>query len=170
MRGACEAIENEIMTLTIITVGSLKESYLKEAVAEYKKRLSQYAKVDEVDIPETRISNEDDKREIERALDTEATKIIAAIPDGAYKIALCVEGRQYSSEELAGIVGDAEDSRGKLALIIGSSHGLSQRVKAMADLRLSFSKLTFPHQLIRVNLYEAIYRSFTILRGKRYHK
>lgn len=158
------------MTLTIITVGSLKESYLKEAVAEYKKRLSQYARVDEVDIPEARISNEDDKREIERALDTEAAKIIAAIPDGAYKIALCVEGRQYSSEELAKIVGDAEDSRGKLALIIGSSHGLSERVKAMADLKLSFSKLTFPHQLIRVNLYEAMYRSFTILRGKRYHK
>ena len=158
------------MTVTVITVGTLKESYLKEAVGEYKKRLSQYARVDEVDIKEIRISNEDDAREVERALDEEATRILAAIPEGSYTVALCVEGKQYSSEELAKIVGDAEDRCGKLALVIGSSHGLAPKVKAAADLKLSFSRLTFPHQLIRVNLYEAIYRSFTILRGKKYHK
>ncbi len=158
------------MTVTVITVGTLKESYLKEAVGEYKKRLSQYARVDEVDIKEVRISNEDDAREVERALDEEATRILAAIPEGSYTVALCVEGKQYISEELAKIVGDAEDRCGKLALVIGSSHGLAPKVKAAADLKLSFSRLTFPHQLIRVNLYEAIYRSFTILRGKKYHK
>ena len=158
------------MTVTVITVGSLKESYLREAVAEYKKRISQYARVDEVDIAEVRISNEDDSREIERALDTEAAKILSAIPQGAYAIALCVEGKELSSEGLAEVVGRCEDETGKLALIIGSSHGLSPRVKAAASLRLSFSRLTFPHQLIRVNLYEAIYRSFTIIHNKRYHK
>lgn len=158
------------MTVTVITVGSLKESYLREAVAEYKKRISQYARVDEVDIAEVRISNEDDNREIERALDTEAAKILSAIPQGAYTIALCVEGKELSSEGLAEVVGRCEDETGKLALIIGSSHGLSPRVKAAASLRLSFSRLTFPHQLIRVNLYEAIYRSFTIIHNKRYHK
>lgn len=158
------------MTVTIITVGSLKESYLKEAITEYKKRLSQYARVDEIELKEERITNEDDRASIARALDQEAVKILSAIPDGAYKIALCVEGKQYSSEELASIVGRANDGSGKLALIIGSSHGLSDKVKAAADLKLSFSRLTFPHQLIRVNLYEAIYRSFTILAGKRYHK
>ena len=158
------------MTVTIITVGSLKESYLKEAIAEYKKRLSQYARVEDIELKEERITNEDDRASIQRALDAEAAKILSAIPDGAYKIALCVEGKQYSSEELASIVGRANDGSGKLALIIGSSHGLSDRVKSAADIKLSFSKLTFPHQLIRVNLYEAIYRSFTILAGKRYHK
>ena len=158
------------MTVTIVTVGSLKESYLKDAVSEYKKRIMQYAKLDEVEIKEERIANEDDRAEIARALDSEAEKILAAIPKDAYKIALCVEGKQYSSEELAAIVGSAEDRSGRMALVIGSSHGLSDKVKSAADLRLSFSKLTFPHQLMRVNLYEAIYRSFTILRGKKYHK
>lgn len=158
------------MTVSVITVGTLKESYLKDAVSEYKKRILQYARLEEIELREERIANEDDRAEIARALDAEATRILSSIPKDAYKIALCVEGKQYSSEELARIVGDAEDRSGRLALIIGSSHGLSDRVKSAADLNLSFSKLTFPHQLMRVNLYEAVYRSFTILRGKRYHK
>ena len=158
------------MNLTIITVGSLKESYLKDAISEYKKRLSQYAKVEEIELKEERISNEDDLSEIERALDNEAVKILSAIPDRSYKIALCVEGKMLSSEELADKVRSAKDASGKLALIIGSSHGLSDKVKSKCDLRLSFSRLTFPHQLIRVNLYEALYRSFTIIAGKKYHK
>ena len=158
------------MTVTVITVGTLKESYLKEAVSEYKKRLSQYARVEDVELREERIANEDDKSEIERALDAEAAKISAAIPQGAYKIALCVEGKELSSEGLADVVRGAMDRSGKLALIIGSSHGLSPKIKSLCDLKLSFSRLTFPHQLIRVNLYEAIYRSFTIIAGKKYHK
>ena len=158
------------MTVTVITVGTLKESYLKEAVAEYKKRLSQYARVEDIELREERIQNEDDKKEVERALDAEAQRISASIPEGAYKIALCVEGKEYDSEGLAGIVRGAMDTTGKLALIIGSSHGLSPKIKSECNLKLSFSRLTFPHQLIRVNLYEAIYRSFTIIAGKRYHK
>ena len=158
------------MTVTVISVGSLKEAYLKEAVAEYKKRLSQYAKLEDIELREERIANEDDRAEIARALDAEAAKILAAIPDGAYKIALCVEGREMSSEALAEVVRGAQDTTGKLALIIGSSHGLSDKVKAAANLRLSFSRLTFPHQLIRVNLWEALYRSFTIISGRKYHK
>ena len=156
--------------LTIISVGSLKEDYLREAVSEYKKRLSQYARVDEVNIKEERISNEDDRSEIAKALDLEADKIIAAIPKGAQKIALCVEGRQYDSPELAKIIGGMADKSGKIALIIGSSHGLSERVKRECELRFSVSKLTFPHQLMRVVLFETLYRSFTILAGKKYHK
>lgn len=158
------------MTVSIIVVGSLKEDYLKEAVAEYKKRISQYAKIEEIELKEERIRDEDNPREIAEALEREGAKILASIPAGAYTLALCVEGKMHTSEELAEIVGEAEDSRGKLALIIGSSHGLSDKVKRAADRRISFSRLTFPHQLIRVNLYEAIYRSFTILRGKKYHK
>ena len=158
------------MIVTVITVGTLKEDYLKDAAAEYKKRLSQFARVEEINIKEEPIRNEDDKSEIARALEAEADKIIAAMPNGSYKIALCVEGKQYSSPELASLIGSIGDGVGKVTLVIGSSHGLSERVKAECKTRLSFSKLTFPHQLMRVILYEAVYRSFTILHGKRYHK
>ena len=92
------------MILQIITVGTLKEAYLKDALAEYKKRLSQYARVEEVNIAESRIANEDDKSEITRALSTEADKILAAMPKDAYKIALCVEGREYDSPALAELI------------------------------------------------------------------
>ena len=156
--------------ITLITVGTLKESYLKDAVAEYKKRLSQYAKVDEINIKEERIANEDDLSEIRRALELEGEKIIGAIPKGSGKIALCVEGKQYDSPSLARLIGRMADESGKITLIIGSSHGLCERVKRECDVRLSVSPLTFPHQLMRVVLYEALYRSFTILAGKKYHK
>lgn len=156
--------------ITVITVGSLKEGYLKEAVAEYKKRLSQYARVEEINIKEEAIRDEDDQSEIKRALESEADKILAAIPKGAGKIALCVEGKQYDSPSLARLIGRMADESGKIALIIGSSHGLSDRVKRECDVRLSFSQLTFPHQLMRVILFETLYRSFTILAGKKYHK
>ena len=156
--------------LTVVSVGTLKEGYLREAVAEYKKRLSQYARVDEVEIKEERINDEDNRQEIENALSKEADKILAAIPKDAMKIALCVEGKQHSSEELARLIGEGCDRGGKIALIIGSSYGLSDRVKRECDVRLSFSRLTFPHQLMKVILFEAMYRSFTILHGKRYHK
>ena len=157
-------------TVTVITVGTLKESYLREAVAEYKKRLSQYARVEEIELKEERISDEDNRAQITAALDSEADRILNAIPKGAMKIALCVEGKQYSSEELAEIIGRGSDGSGKIAFIIGSSYGLCERVKRECDIRLSFSKLTFPHQLMKVILFESIYRSFTILHGKRYHK
>ena len=156
--------------ITLITVGTLKENYLKDAVAEYKKRLSQYARVEEINIKEERIANEDDASEIRRALDAEADRIISAIPKGSGKIALCVEGKQYDSPSLAKLIGRMADESGKITLIIGSSHGLSERVKKECDVRLSISALTFPHQLMRVVLYEALYRSFTILAGKKYHK
>ena len=157
-------------TLTIITVGTLKEKYLTEAVAEYKKRLSQFARVDEINIKEEKINNEDDRAEIERALDCEADKIIAAIPKDSMKIALCVEGKSYDSPALAKLIGKMVDEKGKITLIIGSSHGLSEKVKRECQTRLSVSALTFPHQLMRVILMEALYRSFTILTGKKYHK
>ena len=156
--------------LTIITVGTLKEDYLKEAVAEYKKRLSQYARVEEINIKEEKISNEGDSSEIGRALEREGERILSAVPKGASVIALCVEGKQYDSPALARLIGKLSDESGKIALIIGSSHGLSDSVKRAAAVKLSFSQLTFPHQLMRVILFEALYRSFTILAGKAYHK
>ena len=156
--------------VTFITVGTLKESYLKEAISEYRKRITQYARVEEIELKEERINDEDNARAVATALDKEAEKTLAAVPKGAQIIALCVEGKEMDSPALARYIGDAVNSCGKLAFIIGSSHGLSPKVKSAAALKLSFSRLTFPHQLMRVNLYEAIYRSFTILAGKKYHK
>ena len=158
------------MQITFITIGTLKESYLRDAVSEYEKRISAFASVKNINLPEVRVVDEENPQKVQEALDAEGDKILAALPDGAYIVALCVEGKQYSSEELAHILGDARDQRGKVAFIIGSSHGLAPKVKAAAHLRLSVSKLTFPHQLMRVLLAETTYRSLTILAGKRYHK
>lgn len=156
--------------LTIITVGSLKEGYLRDAVAEYKKRLSQYTRVEEIELREERVKDEKDQTDIKRALDREAEHILNAMPKESLKIALCVEGREYSSERLAELIESGIDAGGRICLIIGSSHGLSERVKSACGVRLSFSKLTFPHQLMKVILMEALYRSFTIIHGKSYHK
>lgn len=156
--------------ITVISVGTLKEDYLRSAVAEYKKRLSQYARVDEINLKEESIKNEDDKSEVARALSDEGEKIIAAIPRDSYKIAMCVEGKELDSPALAGVIERAMDEKGKITLIIGSSHGLADSVKSYADFKLSVSKLTFPHQLMRPLLFEVLYRSFTIINGKRYHK
>ena len=92
------------------------------------------------------------------------------MPKDSYKIALCVEGKQFDSPALARIISEATDATGKISLVIGSSHGLSEKVKSECTLRLSVSKMTFPHQLMRVILLEALYRSFTIIGGKKYHK
>lgn len=159
-----------MVQLTLISVGNLKEKYLEEAAAEYKKRLSQYAKVEEINIKEEKIKDEDNRTEIERALALEGEKILERIPEGAFTVALCVEGRQLDSVALAKKLEEQSCTQGKLCFIIGSSHGLSPKVKSAADLRLSVSELTFPHQLMRVILSEIIYRSFTIIAGKRYHK
>ena len=156
--------------LTLISVGTLKEDYLKDAVSEYKKRLSQYARVDEVHIKEEAIRNEDDLSEIKRALDTEAQKILTAMPKDSFKIALCVEGKQFDSIALSDIIRQASDASGKISLVIGSSHGLAERVKSECDLRLSISKMTFPHHLFRVMLLEQIYRAEAIQAGSKYHK
>ena len=159
-----------MIQLTVITVGSLKEPYLRDALAEYRKRLSAYARPEEIELREERIPNEEDATAVRAALAAEGERILAKIPEGAYTVALCVEGRMMDSPALADALGAAADLTGKLCLVIGSSHGLAPAVKARADLRLSISPLTFPHQLARVMLYEILYRSFSIRAGKKYHK
>ncbi len=158
------------MTVDIITVGSIKEGYLREGIEEYKKRLSAYARVNITELKEERVANEEDPSQVARALESEKEKILARIPADAYKIALCVEGKQYDSVTLASLLDEGSKRSGKIALIIGSSHGLAESVKQACELRLSISKLTFPHQLMRLSLMEILYRSFTILAGKKYHK
>ena len=159
-----------MMQINVISVGTLKEAYLRDAVNEYKKRLSQYAKVEETVLKEETIFNEDDQSEINKALFSEGERIVAAIPKDSAVIALCVEGKEFDSIALAERIRTIQNEKGRMTLIIGSSHGLHDSVKARADLKLSVSKMTFPHQLMKVILYEAIYRSFTIISGKRYHK
>ena len=158
------------MTLDIITVGSIKEDYLRAGIEEYKKRISAYARIQITEIKESRVANEDDPSAIARALEEEAEKILSRLAPDAYKVALCVEGTQYDSPALAALLERGSAKNGKLALVIGSSHGLSETVKRACDLRLSVSKLTFPHQLMRVLLAEAVYRALNIVKGTKYHK
>ncbi len=159
-----------MIQVTLITVGNLKEEYWRQAVAEYEKRLSAFCKPEIIQLKEARLSENPSAPEIQNALEDEAKRILAAIPSKAYRIALCVEGKQFSSEGLAKKLESVLVENGNLCLVIGSSYGLAQRVKDLCELRLSVSQLTFPHQMMRVLLLEALYRAFGILKGTKYHK
>ena len=159
-----------MIQLTVITVGNLKESYWREAVSEYEKRLNAFCRPTLIELKETRVSENPSEAEIRSALTEEGKRILAAIPPRSFRIALCVEGKQFSSEELAQKLNAAVQQSGAICCIIGSSHGLSDEVKESCQLRLSVSKLTFPHQMMRPLLFEVLYRSFSILKGTKYHK
>ena len=159
-----------MIQLTVITVGNLKESYWREAVAEYEKRLRAFCKSNLVELKEVRVSENPSENEIKHALAEEGKRILDAIPPRSFRIALCVEGKQFSSEELAQKLENATEQHGSICCIIGSSHGLAEEVKSACQMRLSVSKLTFPHQMMRPLLLEVLYRSFSILKGTKYHK
>ena len=161
------------MRVTVIYCGDSGVEYFNTACKEYEKRISAFSEIETVRIrPEALDENKSlPQNVIDKSLEIEAEKIISAIPKGAYKIALCIEGKKISSEELSRLVNDKrENGYSSFAFIIGSSFGLSQRVKNMCDFKLSMSPMTFPHQLARVMILEQIYRGFTISAGKRYHK
>lgn len=160
-----------MLKIDIITLGSLSEPHWKSACDEYKKRLSGKATVTETQLKEEKLSRDPSPAEIEKALAAEAERIIEKIPKKAYVVPMCIEGKQFSSEALAAKLDSAVLSgKSSICFIIGSSHGLSDKVKALADLKLSMSELTFPHQLARVMLYETVYRCISILSGSKYHK
>ena len=159
-----------MISVKIISTGTLKEDYLRAAVAEYAKRLSGYCKFSEVVLKEAKLPDSPSEREIAAALDAEAKNILAEISPRAFKIAMCVEGKQLSSEAFARKISDVSMQASEIVFIIGSSHGLSDKVKSVADMRLSVSEMTFPHQLMKVMLMESIYRSFNIISGTKYHK
>ena len=159
-----------MVEIKIISIGTLKDSFLKDAVDEYTKKLSKFARIQELNLKEVTVHNEDDRSEISRALSKEGEAILAAIPKESVTVAMCIEGKEYDSEGLAALIGSCADKKGRICFIIGSSHGLSDEVKRASDIKLSLSRLTFPHQLMRVILLEAIYRSFAINSGTRYHK
>lgn len=152
------------MNIQIITVGTLKESYWKAACQEYIKRLSRFGKLQIIEVAESvRGAHQDTKKE--------GIGILSKIKSGSYIVALCVEGKPLSSEQLATTLHDAGlRGYGSVTFIIGGSDGLSDEVKSQAHLRLSFSAMTFPHQLMRVILLEQVYRAEKIIAGESYHK
>ena len=161
-----------MMNINIIAVGKLKESYLREAAFEYAKRLSGFCRLNIIELPESRLSENPSQKDIQNALANEAKLIEEKInKKQMFNIALCVEGKQLSSEELsqkicdAGVIG-----KSTINFIIGSSFGISPNIKSKADFKLSMSKMTFPHQLARILLLEQIYRAFQISSGGKYHK
>ena len=160
-----------MLSIKIIATGDLKESYLREAIKEYQKRLSAWCKIEEIVLKEERLSDNPSKAQIDKALEIEEKHILEKISQKAYVIAMCVEGKQLSSQELASKISEITSiGKSEIVFIIGSSFGLSEGVKQRADFKLSVSKLTFPHQLLRVILHETIYRSLSIINGTKYHK
>lgn len=142
--------------INIVCVGKLKEEYLRSAAAEYLKRLSRFAKVSVIEIAEG------------RTLKDESVSVMKVLK--GYVIALCVEGEKLSSEAFSGKLGTLVDRGEEITFVIGSSCGLAPEVKSSADFKLSFSEMTFPHQLMRVILLEQVYRAFMIMSGGEYHK
>lgn len=154
--------------IDLICVGKLKEKFFAEAVKEYEKRLSAYCKLNITEISENVVSSQS---EIAAALSKEGEKILAKIPNSVYVVAMCIEGENLSSEALSKKMSELKvGGNSKLVFLIGGSNGLSDEVKARANLRLSMSKMTFPHHLARVMVLEQIYRAFKIEEGSGYHK
>ena len=160
-----------MLHIKLICVGKLREKYYIEAFREYEKRLGAYCRLECVEIAEQRLPDPPSDKELAAALEREAAEVLKAVPSDAWLCALCVEGRQLSSEDHAELIASRENSgKPKLCFVIGGSYGLSPAVKQRADLKLSFSSMTFPHHLARVMLAEQIYRGFKINEGSRYHK
>ena len=157
--------------VSIICVGKMKEKFYIEAAAEYVKRLSRFCKLEIVELPEDRLPDDPSQAQIDAALAREAEAIKSKLPASCYIIAMCVEGKTRSSEELAKLMEDSVHQGGShLVFLIGGSFGLHPSVKALASFKLSMSPMTFPHHLARVMLLEQIYRGYQINNGSKYHK
>jgi len=160
-----------MITVRLICVGKLRERFYTDAVNEYVKRLKSYCKLEIVELPEFRLPDDPSQAQISGALEKERADITSKIPAGTYVIALCKEGREMDSAELAGFF-ETRASLGtsRFCFIIGGSYGLHDLIKEQAKHMLSMSKMTFPHTLARVILLEQLYRAFNISEGGKYHK
>ncbi|EWH20104.1 MULTISPECIES: 23S rRNA (pseudouridine(1915)-N(3))-methyltransferase RlmH [Bacillus] len=159
------------MNISIVAIGKLKEKYLKQGIDEYIKRLSAYAKVDIIELPDEKAPENLSDQDMKIVKDKEGERILSKISPDAHVIALAIEGKMKSSEELADNMDRlATYGKSKVTFVIGGSLGLSDAVLKRADEKLSFSKMTFPHQLMRLILLEQVYRAFRINRGEPYHK
>ncbi len=157
--------------VTVLCVGKLKESYWRDAVAEYAKRLSAFCRFTVIEVDEERLPDAPSAAQIAHTLEEEGKRLLSRIPRDALTVALCIEGKTVSSEMLSARLSSwALDGKSHIVFVIGGSFGLSDEVKNAAALRLSMSPMTFPHQLARVMLLEQIYRAFQIASGGKYHK
>ena len=158
-------------TINLIYVGNIRENYLLAAVAEYEKRLSAYCRLVCTEIKEEKLPDDPSQAQTEAAMKKEGERILAVLPRKSMKIALCVEGKQLSSEEFSSLIKNAENSGfSQISFIIGGAFGLSEEVKKGCDFRLSLSKMTFTHRFARILLLEQIYRAENIAAGGKYHK
>lgn len=159
------------MKITVISVGKIKEKYFTGAINEYAKRLTKYCKLEQIEVPDEKAPENLSEKEMIQVKDKEGDRILGKISDQAYVIALAIEGKQMTSEGLSehieklGVTGKSH-----IVFVIGGSLGLSDKVLKRANYKLSFSKMTFPHQLMKVVLLEQVYRAFRIVRGEPYHK
>ena len=159
------------MQITVISVGKLKEKYLKEGIEEYSKRLSAYCKLHLVEVSDEKAPEEMSAAEMEQVKRKEGERILAQIKQDQVVIALAIEGQMWTSEKLSSELDKlALHGKSQVAFVIGGSLGLADAVLKRADVLLSFSKMTFPHQLVRLVLLEQVYRAFRISRGEPYHK
>lgn len=158
------------MNINIICVGKLKERYLADAIAEYSKRLSRFCRLTVTEIPDEKIPDNASEKEKELIKAREGEKILARLAPSEFAAALCIEGKELASEEIAKKLADVSMTHSNIAFIIGGSLGLGDAVKERAQLRLSFGKITLPHQIARVVLLEQLYRAFKINNNEAYHK
>ena len=157
--------------VTLIVMGKLKEKFYLSAAAEYEKRLRGYCSFKIIELPEHRLPEDPSPAEIQTGLDKEAELIFSKVPKGAWLCIFTPEGKLLSSEEFAGKLKDVKNSgKSSACFLIGSSFGISQRVKDKADFKLSMGKMTFPHHLARIMVLEQIYRAEAIQAGSKYHK
>lgn len=160
-----------MLNITILAVGKIKEKFLSDAIDEYSKRLGRYCRLKIIRVKDDPTPDNPTEKERDIVLKCEGERLIEKIPKGAYIIPLCIEGKQKSSEEFAEIIRNIPTcGKSEVAFIIGGSMGLWNEIKNIADMKLSFSKMTFPHQLMCVILMEQLYRAFNILSGGKYHK
>lgn len=160
-----------MQNITLIALDKIKGNEIRAVCNEYKKRLSAFCEFKELEIKPERLSKNPSIAEIEKALLKESDEIKKVIPKGAYIIALCIEGKELSSEEFSKMLADtALFGKSSVCFIIGSSFGLSSEIKKLVDFKLSFSKMTFPHELFRAMLFEQLYRAYEIKSGGKYHK
>ena len=167
----CKLERNQFLQIRIICVGKIKEKFYRDAIAEYMKRLTRYAKILVEECADEKTPEDASPAERTRILDREGERILSKIRDRDYVIALAIKGKTLTSEQFAEMLGrHMQSGTGTIDFVIGGSLGLSEEVLRRADLALSFSDFTFPHQLMRVILAEQIYRAFRILSGAPYHK
>ena len=159
-----------MISVNVICVGKLKEQYLRDGCAEYIKRISAFSKVNVIEVAEERCGDDPSDSEIKNVIEKEGARILSKIPKGSCVFPLCIEGREYSSPEFSAQLEKLSLEHSAVTFIIGGSFGISDGVKKLGKIKLSFGKMTLPHQLARMVLLEQVYRAFSISNNSKYHK